>query len=183
MDSSAKKDFHYLGPLLVDKEFCDFNVRCEGSVFPCHQVVLAAKSPVFKALLQAEMKEKITKTIVIKDSNPETIFILLHFIYTADVKLKNMTFLMARHLLGVAEKYLIEDLKKVCEEKLCMELEVNNSIECLVLADMHRASKLKKMALELVAKNKKMIRYTDVYKDLLRQRPDLVQEINRVKIQ
>ena len=38
-------------------------VECEGKVFDCHQIVLSARSPVFKAMLQADMAEKKTKKV------------------------------------------------------------------------------------------------------------------------
>ena len=77
-------------------------------------------------------------------------------------------------LLGVADKYELNDLKEMCEEKLCSSfLPVENSIECLVLGDLHRASKLKKMALKLVAKNTRKIVDIYVYKELFTQKPAL----------
>ena len=74
-------------------------------------------------------------------------------------------------------------LKKICEDKLCSTLKVDNSIECLVLGDLHNASKLKKMALELVAKNMSKIVETDVYKNLFIQRPLLAWELSKVNVQ
>ena len=37
--------------------FSDFKVFCNGKVFPCHKVFLAAGSSVFKNMLEADMKE------------------------------------------------------------------------------------------------------------------------------
>ena len=169
-----------LGKVLADKEFSDIEIKCNETVFPCHQNILAARSPVFEMMLQNEMKEKKTKKIVIKDSNPRTVTEMLNFMYTGDISLDDMEE-MARDLLAAAEKYELSDLKKMCEEKLCSSLSVENSIECLVLGDLHHASKLKKMALELVAKNTRKIVNTDVYKDLFTQKPALAWEVTKVK--
>ena len=148
----------------------------------CHQVILAARSPVFKAMIQAEMKEKQTKKIVIKDSNPRTVAGMLKFMYSGDISRDEMDEI-ASDLLAVAEKYEMNDLKNMCEESLCSTLSVENSIERLVLGDFHNATKLKKMALELVAKNMRKIVDTDVYKDLFTQKPALAWEVTKVKSQ
>ena len=64
---------HDLGQVLADKEFSDIEIHCDETVFPCHQLILAARSPVFKAMIQAEIMEKQTKKIVINESNPRVI--------------------------------------------------------------------------------------------------------------
>jgi len=171
---------HDLGQVLVGKEFSDIEIKCNETVFPCHQLILAARSPVFKAMIQAEMKEKQTKKIVIKDSNPRTVAEMLNFMYTGDILLDKLEEIVS-DLLGVADKYELNDLKEMCEEKLCSSLSVENSIACLVLGDLHHASKLKKMALELVAKNTRKIVDTNVYKDLFKQKPALAWEVTKVK--
>jgi len=168
--------------LLAEKELSDIEIHCDEKVFPSHQVVLAARSPVFKAMIQAEMKEKQDKKIVIEDTDPSTVAEMLNFIYTGDISPDGMEE-MTKDLLRVADKYQLDDLKEMCEEKLVSNISVENSIEGLVLGDSHNASKLKKIALNLVAKNMKKIVDTDVYKDLLAQRPALTLEITKVILQ
>ena len=181
-DQRHKQVCDHLGQVLANKEFCDVEILCEESVFPCHQLVLAARSPVFRALLQADMKEKQSKNIVIEDSKPEIVSEMLNFIYTGDIANEKLDE-MAKDLLGVGEKYQLLHLKKMCEEKLSSTLEVNNSIEYLVLGDLHNLLTLKTLALEIIAKNMKKIVDTDVYKDLFKQNPELAWEVNKVKIQ
>ena len=45
------------------KEFADVQVECEGRVFDCHQVVLSSRSPVFRAMLLADMAEAKAKKV------------------------------------------------------------------------------------------------------------------------
>ena len=45
------------------KDFSDVQVECEGKVFDCHQVLLSARSPVFRAMLQADMAEAKAKKV------------------------------------------------------------------------------------------------------------------------
>jgi len=168
--------------LLADKEFSDIEIHCDEKVFPSHQSILAARSPVFKAMIQNEMMEKQNKKIFIKDVKPRTVAEMLNFMYTGDISVDEMEEISC-DLLRVADMYELDDLKEMCEEKLVCNLSVENSIESLVLGDSHNASKLKKMALDLVTKNMKKIVDTDVYKDLLAQRPALTLEITKVILQ
>ena len=128
-------------------------------------------------MLQAGMKEKQTKEIFIKDFNSKTVAEMLYFMYTGDISLDD-TEDMLSDLLRVADKYQLDDLKEMCEEKLVSNLSVENSIDSLVLGDSLNASKLKKMALDLVAKNMKKIVNMDVYKDLFAKRPTLAWEVS-----
>ena len=170
----------HFGQMLEDKEFSDVEIHCNGKVFSCHQSILAARSSVLRAMLQAEMREAQTKRIVIQDSTPEIVGEMLRFIYTGDISDEKLSE-MVTDLLRVADMYELDFLRKICDANLCSSLKVENSIELLVLGDMHHAPKLKKKALELVAMSMKKIVDTDVYKDLLRQKPDLAWEVNKAK--
>ena len=160
------------------EEFTDIEIYCEETVFPCHQLVLAAGSPVFRAMLNANMIEKQTKKIVIDDYKPEIVAEMLNFLYTGDVH-NEILEKTAKKLLGVADKYLLDHLKAMIEEKLCSFLNVDNSIECLDFGDSHNALKLKRMALEIVAKNMKTFVDTGVISDLFTHKPALAWEVTR----
>ena len=78
-----------------------------------------------------------------------------------------------------ADKYQLDFLKEVWEEKLCSILTADNSVEFLVLGDLFQSPKLKKMALRLVARNKSKMEDSNVYKNLFSKRQDL--EVNNNK--
>ena len=89
---------------------------------------------------------------------------------------------IGRDLLGAADQYQLDILRDKCEEKLCSSLEFSNSVELLVLADLHHLSKLRNMALRLVARNMDTIVDTDVYKDFARHHPDICDEITKIEV-
>ena len=97
--------------------------------------------------------------------------------------MENMSDEIVKDLLGAADQYQLETLKNMCEEKLCSSLEVSNSVELLVVANLYEALKLRRMALRLVAKNMDTIVNTDVYKDLLAHHPALTLEITKALVQ
>ena len=108
---------------------------------------------------------------------------MLHFIYSGSISNGNEFDEVASELLGAADQYQLELLKNICEDKLCSKLEVSNSVEFLVLGDLHQASNLKRMALRLVAKNICSIVNTDVYRNFHKDHPLLALEVTKVMAQ
>ena len=165
-----------LGKLFNDRELSDVEVECGGEVFNCHQLILSTRSDVFRAMFQSDMKENRTKTVSIKDVNPEVLKEMLQFIYNGATS-QNVLKLKTAELLAAAEKYQIDCLKEICEDQLCSMLKVRNSIASLLLGDMHQAFKLRRMALQMVAKNLTSIVPTEEYQDLVKNHQALVAEI------
>ena len=168
----------YLGRLIASEEFEDVDIECGDKVFHTHRVILATHSPVFRAMFQADMKEKIMKKVNIIGIRPEVVAEMLHFIYTG-VTNKEVAEADAGELLAVANQYQLDDLKRMCERVLCSSIRVENCIEYMVLGHLHEAPQLKRNAMRTVSWNFLNIRDTDVYKDLTKQHPDLVLELTQ----
>jgi len=168
---------------LWDKRFSDVKIVTGSEEFPCHRNILSWRSPVFEAMFQSDMIENTSRIVEIKDIKPEVICEMLHFIYTGATSKDDVMEEIGKDLLGAADQYQLDLLKNKCEEKLCSSLEISNSIELLVLADLHRASKLRKMAMRLVARNMDSIVNTDVYKDFIARHPDLTLAITKALVQ
>ena len=166
----------HFGKLFNSKEFSDVEIECDGKIFNCHQLILSTRSDVFRAMFQPNTKESITKKVNIDDFDPDVVGEMLKFIYTGvanEKVLKEKT----GELLAAAEKYQLDFLKNICEAILCLALKVTNSIEYLVLGDMHRAAKLRRMALKMVARNMTSLVTTNEYQDLVKNYPTIVLEI------
>lgn len=79
----------HIGQLLTDGKRTDITFEVDGEVFPAHKVVLAARSPVFRAQLFGPMKDKNMKRITIEDmeasvfkvSLTPSLFCLIYFPY------------------------------------------------------------------------------------------------------
>ncbi|KAF7032859.1 hypothetical protein CFC21_043992 [Triticum aestivum] len=106
----------------------DITFSVGGVVFGAHKLVLAIRSPVFKAEFYGPMKQTETPLITIKDMQPDVFKALLHFIYTESLQITddlegNDRIEMVQHLLVAADRYDMEWLKLVCEKILCDNLE------------------------------------------------------------
>ena len=165
-----------LGKVFSDKQFSDIKIQCEGQTFDCHLAILAARSPVFMAMFQSNMKEKETKTVTIEDFKAEVVSQMLNFIYTGNIS-SHDTGEVATELIAAADKYQLDLLKEICEERLCSSLEVTNCVEYLVLGDMYQTFKLRKRAMEIAVENIVSITDTDVFKNLFKQMPELAWEV------
>jgi len=158
----------------IHKEFCDVQVKCGDKTFDCHQFMLSARSPVFRAMFHADMAEKESKKVDIQDLHPDVVSEMLTFIYTGNTPNLNR---LAGDLLAAAEQYQLELLKSICEEKLCSSLEISNSVGHLVLGDLYQASNLKRMALQFVVRNMSTVVRSRDWKESLLDHPALMAEV------
>ena len=183
VDNSGKEMNDQIGKLFGEKKFSDVKITCGEEVFDCHRNILSVRSPVFEAMFHSNMIENHSQNVVIKDIRPEVVKEMLHFIYNGATSTEHVMDQIAKDLLGAADQYQLELLKNKCEEKLCSSMEVRSSVELLVLADLHQALKLRRMALSLVTRNMDTIVNTDVYKDFVAHHPVLALQITQALVQ
>lgn len=62
---------------------------------------------------------------------------------------------LAKNLLGVAEKYLVFDLKVLCLEEFCKNMNIENALELLLLVDNHNIEHLRSTVMDFIVKNVK----------------------------
>ena len=177
---SLREVSQHLGKMLEDKEFCDIEIDCGGKVFSCHLNILSMRSPVFYAMFETKMKESESRKVYIEDIKQEIMTEMLYFIYTGLVK-ETTSKEIAGDLLIAADKYQLNTLKAICEDKLCFDLDVSNAVECLILGDMYQAFNLRNTALMMVAKNIAEIIVTDEYQRL-EKHPKLALEIPKAML-
>jgi len=176
-EECQKQVINHLDNLFTEMNLADVEITCDGEVFNCHQTILSARSPVFLAMFRADMSEKHSKKVHIQDVKKEVFLEVLKFIYTGNVPSEDSLKEQAREILAASNKYEIDLLKKVCEAQLVSALDASNCLDLLVLGDLHEAEKLKMVALDFVSTNFPSLVQQDVYKDFLRQYPDLVFEV------
>ena len=176
-----------LEKLLEAKEGADVTFEVEGEEFPAHRLVLAMRSPVFKAMLYGSMREKDSNRIVIDNMQPAIFKVLLHFIYTDELP-DAMDDLdgddkkeMIRHLLVAADRYGMERLKCMCVSILSEGIDVKYVATTLALADQHSCPGLQEACIRFIASSSSA-KLNDVvaskgYNQLKRTCPDTVMEM------
>ncbi|XP_021045476.1 TD and POZ domain-containing protein 5-like [Mus pahari] len=131
-----------LGELWENSLFTDCCLFVAGQKFRAHKAILAARSPVFRAMLEHEMKERLTNRVDIEDLDPKVFKEMMAFIYTG--KAPNLqSHSMACDVLAAADRYGMEALMVMCEDALSRNLSVENAAHTLILADFHCRKHLK----------------------------------------
>jgi speckle-type POZ protein len=134
-------------------ETTDVTFKVGVDTFRAHRCILVARSSVFKAELLGPMKEKTAARVRINDMESNVFKALLHFIYTDSLPeiAEGDTAAMCQHLLVAADRYSMERLKLICEEKLCNHICKRTAATTLTLAEQHGCGTLKKACFKFLA--------------------------------
>ncbi|ERN08037.1 hypothetical protein AMTR_s00012p00261580 [Amborella trichopoda] len=128
-----------------------------GETFKAHKLVLATRSPVFKAQFFGLVGDPNIDKIEIEGIEPAVFKAMLHFIYSdtlPDLPESSSTYSwtpMAQHLLAAADRYGLDRLKLVCEARLCEEVSTDSVATTLALAERYHCKQLKDVCLRFAA--------------------------------
>lgn len=168
-------DLHrHLGDLLARKDGADvtFQLVDAGETFSAHRCVLAARSPVFRAQLFGEMMESNKGTgvvIPVEDMEAQVFSALLAFIYTdslppetdSDDDDEEEAMVHYQLLLAAADRYGVDRMKLVCQEKLCKHIRADSVATMLVLADRHHCPALKEACFRFLSSSANLASFTE----------------------
>lgn len=103
--------------ILKDPTGSDVKLVVENTVIPAHKVILKNRSEYFALLLSSGMKESESSEIQI--DGPLSLFqIVLHYIYTGDVKLEKQSPEFVFTIYQEFNKYLLHDAEAACNKYL-----------------------------------------------------------------
>ncbi|KAH9374907.1 hypothetical protein HPB48_000884 [Haemaphysalis longicornis] len=71
-----------LHDLFESQKFSDFTLNVGGKEIKAHRNILAARSPVFAAMFEHDMREKLESRVDITDVDYDTMLQVVRFIYT-----------------------------------------------------------------------------------------------------
>ncbi|CAO2145664.1 unnamed protein product [Urochloa humidicola] len=178
----------HLSELLESQHGADITFHISGESFAAHKVILAARSPVFKAKFFGSMQETSSESVVIEDMEAAVFKSMLQFIYTdmapeLDGDLEpQAAATRAQHLLVAADRYGLNRLKLICECKLSGGIDIGTAATTLALAEQHHCSLLKAKCLEFVTKSPETldaVLATDGYAHLVASCPLVLTELLR----
>ncbi|KAL3098237.1 hypothetical protein niasHS_002073 [Heterodera schachtii] len=157
----------------------DFKIVCRGEgkemhELNAHKVVLAARSPVFSAMLEPHTEEAQKSEVFYEDIDFEVMREMLFYMYSGRSPLLQQ---MALDLLAVADRFQLIGLKEMADQVLRAGLSTDNVCRNLVLADMHNALDLKADALRFIAQYSNNVIMTDGWAEMVKEHPRLVTEV------
>ena len=139
-----------------DGIFSDWTIISEeGQRFPCHRIILAAKSSTMKAMMTTEMREKEEKETMLKYSSL-VVGAFVDYFYkgevTPDVLASNISSFMK-----LADLYNLKPLRAQTEDAAIKSLTMENVVEMFSLANLHKARKLKEASTFFILDNRKIL--------------------------
>lgn len=139
-----------------------------------HKAILMARSPVFAAMFNADMREKNADRVTITDVPCKVLREVLRFIYTGkgpDQDQINIDLYLA------AVKYNLQLLKEVCEESLLSNLSTESAGKLLRLADMHNDQRVKSLVIGFVVRHATKVIQTNGWKSVMKAHPHLLFDV------
>jgi len=146
-----------LSKLLQDTSSCDFTLRCtEGEKVQVHRLILSARSPVFKDIIETDMKENGNGEVEL-DCSMEIAKCLVHYIYTGELE-EAVEGENTKELLKLGHQYQINNLVDDCGDKI--EVTECNVLHLGVFAEMYDAQNLLKTCVKFISENKSILNKT-----------------------
>lgn len=173
--------------LLENQEHSDVVFDVAGEKFHAHKLILAARSPNFRAEFLDGLDGE-NNSLVITDLEPKVFKAMLHFIYTDTLveddvlitsgsPVSSVSDTLLAKLLASADKYELDRLRLMCESYLCKYLSVDSFASILALADRHHAAELKVACLKYAAGNLAAVMRSDGFKYLKEYSPSVQSEL------
>lgn len=160
----------HINSLHFNSELSDLTICVEDIAYPVHKCILGAHSPVFENMFTFGMKEQQENRVYVNDLTTETFTSMLSYIYTNRLEdLDNI----ASELIFTADMYNILDLIKLCKDSLIKQLNEENVLNILVIADKLQIHDLELLCLQYISKHKTIIYSSKEYEDI-KKYPNIV---------
>nr|AAQ22660.1 At3g01790 [Arabidopsis thaliana]BAF01519.1 hypothetical protein [Arabidopsis thaliana] len=180
--TEAEQKAAFLGGLVVSfKEQMHTDVLVkpgeEAPPIPTHKAVLAARSKVFRNMLDSdECKTSPEESITLPDLSHDELRSLLEFLYSGNLKAPYNQY---RSLYLAADKYDISYLQDVCRNHFIASLSSRNVLDILELASIPCDTILKDAAINHIVKHMEEVVVPMKYETFVQRNPDLSVEITR----
>lgn len=145
--------FNFEGNLFNKTDYCDLKLIVEGEEFLVHRIILAARSEYFRALLFGGLKETSSDTIVIKDVRAHAFKLLLQYIYTGKLSLRNEREESLIDLLALVHQYGFVDLLKASSDYLESILNIENVCSIYDISSLYQLKSLEEKCARFIDRN------------------------------
>ncbi|XP_065199813.1 kelch repeat and BTB domain-containing protein 2-like [Planococcus citri] len=84
--NKVEKKFKHVNDLRMKNLFCDVRFNVNGTIFPCHRLILATMSPYFQTMFTGSFKESNSDTITMNEIETEAFEEILNAMYSASIR-------------------------------------------------------------------------------------------------
>uniref|UniRef100_A0AC34R9G0 BTB domain-containing protein n=2 Tax=Panagrolaimus sp. JU765 TaxID=591449 RepID=A0AC34R9G0_9BILA len=109
-----------ISSMYMDEECSDVTLIVEGTMFPAHRSILAARSIYFKAMFFGGMRESREKSVELQETPVQAfrLLLLLKYIYTGTLQLQAIKIDLVFDILGLVHKYGFIELEQTVSDYL-----------------------------------------------------------------
>lgn len=125
------------------------------------------------------MKETTQSQIQVKDWSYNSYLLMMEYLYTGSIL--NFNHKVAQDLLGLADAYILDGLKYLCENTLMQNVDNDNVIQFLIDANRYQSTELKKFCISYLIKNFSEVSTSDSFQEL-EYYPSLLMEVTKLVV-
>ncbi|XP_054720619.1 speckle-type POZ protein-like [Uloborus diversus] len=166
--NSLSSDFE---ELYNNGQFSDVTLKLDDEEFKAHKLVLSARSKVFAAMFEHDMKENRQDTVNLVQMKVETVRDMLRYVYCG--KIRDLSPAEALNLYVAADHYDLQELRAICRDVIVLDISIENVCDIVEVADLHDDESLIKELKSFLSKNGKKIIKTEKWKDICKNNPVL----------
>uniref|UniRef100_A0A7S2L7C8 BTB domain-containing protein n=1 Tax=Leptocylindrus danicus TaxID=163516 RepID=A0A7S2L7C8_9STRA len=144
---------HDLRRLINHAEFSDVVFLVEGKEVYASRAILAVRSEYFRVMLYSggmRESEDTSSPIHLEDISYDVFLKVLEYLYTDSVSDVADIASVGIPLMILSERFMLDRLKSLCEDRIRREITVSNVTEILIASHRHSAFDLKDLALEFI---------------------------------
>eukprot|EP00931_Biecheleriopsis_adriatica_P007763 TRINITY_DN109014_c0_g1_i1.p1 TRINITY_DN109014_c0_g1~~TRINITY_DN109014_c0_g1_i1.p1 ORF type:complete len:475 (-),score=52.19 TRINITY_DN109014_c0_g1_i1:58-1482(-) len=176
VEGSLQADLAALTESGDDGDIC---IKVGESCLRAHSIILKARSPVFKAMLQSPMREALSREIKVEETDSITMRLFLKYMHTDWIEASvfrdsNQTL----QLFQVADRYEVKALAQICAEALKTRgLHVECVIDIFLVANRLSYSGLRQACLAFIKEHIADVQDSEGYRLLVQRQPGLLADI------
>ena len=156
MKSSHKSLSNDLKKLLNNQARSDVTFIVEDRPIYAHRCIIMSRCEPLERMLDGPMRESQQSEIVLHEQLYEVFLALLEYIYTDKVEgldPHSVRLEFALDLLALADQYLLDPLKNMCEKSIYKSIDVDNVAYMLGTADARQAKELRKRCFDFIMRH------------------------------
>jgi len=154
-----------LGNMVNNEQFSDIAFLVEGRTVHSHKFILFARCEYFRRMFTSGYKESTDAVVRIEDVAHDAFVQVLTFLYTGQVR--ELAPALALDVMGLANLYGIEPLKRLCADAACRELSIENAAVVLAAAESYQVTQLRSTCISFMVSHFADVVRTEAFKQLM----------------
>ncbi|XP_043464507.1 speckle-type POZ protein-like [Leptopilina heterotoma] len=143
--------------LYEEKKLTDFKIICDDKEFCVHKIILVCQSDVFRAMLENPMKEFKNDELIISDFYPKIVEVMIRYLYS-DTLTETLSEEELKELLLIANKYNLENLKKISFKEICKVINTfKQAVDLLSFTECYNFTDMRDLIIKFMRDNKNIL--------------------------